>query len=161
MTIIGIDPSLTATGLCSDDHYAYTVTGTQGDARLNNIYQHVLAATNDAELAIIEDLPTHGLGAGKTGMAQGVTRLACLHTLTTYRLITPATLKKFATGRGNATKPDMRMACYQRAGLDLRDDNQTDAWWLRQLGLHLTCHPSRIQLPKTHLSALDKIGNLP
>ena len=72
--------------------------------------------------------------------------------------VTPSTLKKFATGRGNATKPDMRMALYQRAGVDCRDDNQVDAWWLRQLGLHIIEDPDRIPLPLTHTTALAKVN---
>ena len=87
-------------------------------------------------------------------MAQGVVRYILVHTGTRYVTVTAATLKKFATGRGNATKPDMRMALYQRAGIDLRDDNQVDAWWLRQLGLHLLEDPERMELPQTHLAAL-------
>ena len=59
-----------------------------------------------------------------------------------------------------ATKPDMRMALYQRAGLDERDDNRVDAWWLRQVGLHLLGDPDALNLPKTHLAALDKIRRI-
>ena len=74
--------------------------------------------------------------------------------------VTPSTLKKFATGRGNATKPDMRMALFQRAGIDERDDNRVDAWWLRQIGLHLKGHPDAISLPATHTAALAKVDYL-
>lgn len=38
-------------------------------------------------------------------------------------------LKKFATGKGNAKKPDMIAACVER-GWYVRDDNQADACWL-------------------------------
>lgn len=71
--------------------------------------------------------------------------------------VAPNVLKKFATGRGNATKADMRMAFYQRAGIDCRDDNQVDAWWLRMLGLHLLDAPDRMPLPASHIAALTKL----
>jgi Holliday junction resolvasome RuvABC endonuclease subunit len=108
------------------------------------------------DLVMLEDLPTHAQGAGKTGMAQGVVRLALVLGGIKYVLVTPASVKKFATGSGNATKPDMRMEIFKRTGTDIRDDNQVDAWWLRQMGLqHLgECD---LGLPKKHLSALDAV----
>lgn len=71
--------------------------------------------------------------------------------------VPPATLKKFATGRGNASKPDMRLAWYKRAGVDLADDNAVDAAWLCQIGLHLTGRPDAIVLPKAHTDALQRL----
>jgi Holliday junction resolvasome RuvABC endonuclease subunit len=106
---------------------------------------------------VIEDLPTHAHSAGLTGMAQGVVRLALIENEVPFAVVTAASLKKFATGSGNAAKADMRMELYKRTGLDLRDDNEVDAWWLREIGLHLNGHPDRITLPATHLAALTKV----
>lgn len=154
MNVIGIDPSLTATGWANARGETGTITG-EGDDRLLRIHHAIFWA--DAHLAVVEDLPTHGMGAGKTGMAQGVVRLALMEIRVPYVLVTPATVKKFITGRGNATKADIRMAIYQRVGLDFPDDNQADAWVLRQIGLHLLHEADAIPLPKTHLVALDKV----
>jgi Holliday junction resolvasome RuvABC endonuclease subunit len=154
--VVGVDPSLTGTGLADPDGLLSTVTGLERDLRLVGIWHAVHAAAEQADLAVVEDLPVHGMGAGKTGMAQGVVRLALQTMLVPYVTVAPASLKKFATGRGSATKADMRMAAYQRAGLDLRDDNQCDAWWLRQLGLaHYSL--AAVMLPRTHLDALAKV----
>jgi hypothetical protein len=71
--------------------------------------------------------------------------------------VAPNTLKKFATGKGTAQKPDMRMALYKRAGIDQPDDNQVDAWWLRQIGLYLLGDPTAVQLPKTHTDGVDRL----
>lgn len=154
MTAIGIDPSLDGTGLAHGDELL-TVHGT-GDERLQLIYRAVVAATRGARLAVVEDLPTHGMGAGKTGMAQGVVRLALLHECLPYVLVPPATLKKYATGRGNATKPDMRVELLKRTGLDVRDDNQVDAWWLRALGMELSGEPL-LTMPAVNRAALAKL----
>lgn len=153
--VIGIDPSLDATGIARADGALHTVHG-DGDGRLLAIYEAVVSAANHAQLAIVEDLPTHGMGAGKTGMAQGVVRFALRSRGVPYVLVPAATLKKYATGRGNATKPDMRVELLKRVGLDVRDDNQVDAWWLRALGHQLAEDPV-LSLPQSHLTGLAKL----
>ena len=158
--VIGIDPSLAATGIATESG-AWTITTTASDpARLQRIYEavHSTAATTWGDgLAVLEDLPTHAHGAGLTGMAQGVIRLALLDAGVPFVTVPAATLKKYATGRGNATKADMRMAWYQRAGEDVRDDNQTDALWLRQIGLAILGDPTAIPMPQVNRTALMKV----
>jgi Holliday junction resolvasome RuvABC endonuclease subunit len=165
-TVVGIDPSLSATGLAWGDGSTSTVKypkDVKGDVRLCVIAEAVedltrLPMTGHAvNLAVIEDLPTHAHGAGITGMVQGIIRLQLIRDGIPYVTVPAATLKKYATGKGNATKPDMRMELFQRTGIDLRDDNQVDAAWLRFLGLALIGKPE-IQLPKTHTVALDKLA---
>lgn len=164
--ILGIDPSLSATGIAAGpmpdgttDHY--TVRTEAGDpARLYTIHTAVTVQATCPDrctLAVVEDLPTHAHGAGLTGMAQGVIRLALYDADVPYVTVPAATLKKFATGKGNATKADMRMAWYQRVGEDVRDDNQVDALWLHQIGLHLAGNPAAITLPKAQVEALTKL----
>ena len=110
-------------------------------------------------LVVIEDLP-HGLrnsAAGPLGELHGVIKLRLHDDLINTLLIPPATLKKYATGRGNATKPDMRMELYKRTQLDLADDNQVDAWWLRALALDHAGTPL-LAMPATHRAALTKLA---
>lgn len=158
--VLGIDPSLAETGIATPEE-TYTIPTKAGDPhRLDVIFTAVSVAATPREpvaLAVVEDLPTHAHGAGLTGMAQGVVRLALIRHEVPYVTVPAATLKKFATGKGNATKPDMRMELFKRTGLDLRNDNETDAWWLRQIGLHLLGHPDALPLPKTHTDALTKV----
>lgn len=49
-------------------------------------------------------------------------------------------------------------ALYKRSGIDVPDDNQVDATWLRQMGLAHLGDPDAVPLPQTHLSALDKVA---
>jgi Holliday junction resolvasome RuvABC endonuclease subunit len=158
--VVGIDPSLAATGIATEDE-TWTVHTESGDPeRLDIIWQAVYAAVwphRGADLAVIEDLPTHAHGAGLTGMAQGVIRLALIHTQTPYYTVPAATLKKFATGKGTATKADMRMALFKRTGIDVRDDNQCDAIWLRHMGLHLAGSFLAMDLPKAQMASVDVI----
>lgn len=48
----------------------------------------------------------------------------------------PAAVKKHWTGRGNAKKPDMIVACRQR-GWEVKDDNEADALAIWDLGCAL------------------------
>lgn len=47
--------------------------------------------------------------------------------------VTPQDLKKFATGRGNADKDEMTMACINKYGYHPTDDNEADAFLLSKL----------------------------
>lgn len=157
--VIGIDPSMTATGLAWADKLAVVTFTAATDRRLDAIYhavQDALGYDGAVDLAVVEDLPVHGKGAGITGMAQGVIRLALIRAGVPYVTVPAATLKKFATGRGNATKPDLRVELLKRAGLDERDDNKVDAWWLRAIGMEHLGAPI-VDLPKAHVAALGKL----
>lgn len=52
----------------------------------------------------------------------------------------------------------MRMALYRRAGLDIRSDDEVDAFWLRQAGLVRQGHPDALALPKVQTAVLDGIA---
>jgi Holliday junction resolvasome RuvABC endonuclease subunit len=158
-SVLGIDPSLTATGLAHLGGQTVIGGGAKlGDERLWLINRTVRQACWDHApvLAVVEDLPTHAKSAGITGMAQGAVRLALLEAAVPYVLVVPSTVKKYATGKGTATKADLRMALYQRTDVDERDDNKVDAWWLQAMGLdHLGCPP--VPLPKAQRATLDVI----
>lgn len=168
--VIGLDLSITATGLCDVTGYCSTVGGPAklGDRRLSIICEAMdlrlagmvdggLTRIDPVDLVVIEDIPTHAHGAGVTAMVHGAIRLRLLEWLVPYALVPPATLKKFATGRGNATKADMAVALYKRAGIELADDNQVDAWWLRAAGMQHLGQPVA-DLPETQVRALDKVA---
>jgi Holliday junction resolvasome RuvABC endonuclease subunit len=161
--VIGIDPSITATAIDDGISTVYGGDSKLGDGRLRHIYEatRVVARRgghNPGEiLAVMEQLPQHAKAAGITGMVQGVIRLALLQERITYVLVVTTTLKAYATGRGGAEKMDMRMERYKRTGVDERDDNKNDAWWLRQAGLDAIGHPDAIQLPKAQRDRLLKV----
>jgi Holliday junction resolvasome RuvABC endonuclease subunit len=158
--VIGIDPSLTATGLARVDGQMEVFGGKAdlGDSRLWVIHNAVAMAclADNPDLAVIEDLPKHAQGAGLTGMVQGVVRLALLGQEIPYVLVVGSTLKKYATGDGRADKSDLRMALFQRAGIDERDDNKVDAWWLRHMGLD-QFEDAPIKLPAAQRKSLDVV----
>jgi Holliday junction resolvasome RuvABC endonuclease subunit len=160
--VCGIDPSLAGTGLAGPDGELSTIhTETNDPDRLAKIYTGIVLVAGGCDLAVMEDLPKHAFNAGKTGMSQGVVRLALIHCGVPYVTVVASTLKKYATGNGTASKPDMRVALLQRAGMDIRDEDQVDAFWAWQIALWAARDERWISLPKTHLVALDKIRNWP
>lgn len=160
--VLGLDLSLTSTGIAHPDGTLETLKppdNIRGCGRLellrNTIRSRALVPR--PHLVAVEGYaharPNQAHQIGELG---GVIRLTLFEAGIDYIDVPPATLKKLATGRGNATKPDMRMALYKRTGIDVSDDNQVDAAWLRILGLTLLGHPE-IALPATQLDALNKI----
>jgi len=165
-SVLGLDLSLAATGVCwvqpgddTPDHFTIPTKPAQEIGyRLELVLDQLQVITDvtSPRLAVIELLPTHMKGTGQTGMVHGIVR----HHLWNHDVpvidVPPATLKVWATGRGNATKPDMRMEAFKRLDVDERDDNRVDALWLWTLGAHVLGDPV-VDLPQTHLRALDKL----
>ena len=158
--VVGLDLSITATGVAWCDGSLYTVkTRAEGDRRLIEIFHEVAIAVEGRSIAlvVIEDLPTHAKGAGITGMVHGAVRAGLMSMRVPYALITPASLKKYATGVGNCGKSAMAIAALKRHGREIPDEDQCDAWWLRAAGLDHLGHPLA-PMPATHRTALDKVA---
>lgn len=168
MRVIGIDPSLTATGVADATGGLHTIVskpdgGTVADRarRLATIWAHLRPLRLDgAHLVVIEGPAFSRQGQAGVHLRAGlwwhiVTRLHAVGVPVAE--VAPTALKKYATGKGNADKSDMRLALYKRAGLDVSSDDEVDAWWLRQMGLVHLGDPDAVPLPQTHLAALDKV----
>lgn len=139
---MGLDLSLRATGksVLREDGANVTVVyrnSMKGVPRLSAIHNNVVetARSTKPELVVIE-----GYSFGSTHRAEaigelgGVIRLA-LHVRGHRMLIVPPkTLKKFATGNGNAKKSDMKSKAWSRWQFEGVDDNAVDAFCLAKLG---------------------------
>lgn len=156
--VVGLDLSITATGICNAAGTTSTVGGkaTLGDKRLAIIESYVFDLI-DADLMVIEGLAVHGPGAGMAAaQVMGAVKVLLLRRGVPYVEVPPSSLKKYATGKGNAGKPEMAVALYKRSGLELADDNQVDAWWLRCAGLDALGH-APVELPEAQRAALAKV----
>ena len=140
--ITAIDPSLAGTGLCRivDGKVVQLETlksKLTGHDRLAwilaEVYSAAIGLRNRADLVVIEG-PSYGSQGGQSGHHER----AGLWWLITHKLwgadvpyavVSPSTLKKYATGKGNASKDDMLIAAIKRWGdvADVRDNNQADA----------------------------------
>lgn len=162
MRVLALDLSITATGIATPDGSLDTIKPfLKGDARLVDILGRAVLTPLEVcapDLVVIEDLPTglRNAAAGSLGMVHGVVRCELITQGVPYFTVPPASLKTYATGRGNCTKPDMRMELFKRTDVDVADDNQCDAAWLRLLALDLAGAPVLV-LPRVHRRALDKL----
>ena len=139
-TVIGIDPSLTATGVAvySDDWTweLDTIKPAKHVPRLVNLHDRLwsILLRMHPEVAYIESLPANAMSAGLTGQSQGVVRLALQRLDIPYCEFAPSTVKKAFTGSGKASKDAMMDRCAQLE-LEPEDDNQADAIGLVVTGL--------------------------
>lgn len=161
--VLALDLSLTATGVASPVGLFTTLKPPAGTVMARVVWHidRILAtiAETSPDLVVMEDVPFGGgnFAAGPLAMLHGALRFNLLVGYpTTYATITAASLKKYATGRGNAKKPDMRVELYKRTGLDVADDNQVDAAWLRLMALDAYGHPE-VMLPALNREALIKV----
>ncbi|MYT57684.1 hypothetical protein GTW29_13335 [Streptomyces sp. SID7834] len=146
LRIIGLDLSLTSTGVCLPDGSTYRIKTRQrdGDRRLLAIRGSIRAALAEhrPHLAVVEDLPRHAKGAGIVAKVHGVVVCELLDAGVPFAYVVPATLKKYATDNGNADKRRMADAAYLAAGAEFPGDlnargeggDMCDAWWLRASG---------------------------
>jgi Holliday junction resolvasome RuvABC endonuclease subunit len=177
--VIGLDLSWSATGVALDDgstaaikcrpspdfprKKGHPLAGELDIARLHAIrleVQQILIATK-ADLVCVEG-PSYGSAqnASMLGALRGVIMSSLFQSEFKVIEVSPNSIKKLATGKGNAKKVDMVIAARERLDFNGTDDNEADAMWLRQLGLHWLGDPRAVKLPKTHLDALKPFAEL-
>lgn len=163
MRLLALDLSLTGTGWAAaiDEYGVETEPGRlRGAERLTEWAGWLLYMIYEEarpHVAVIEGYSYASKNqAHQIGEWGGVARYILHDHFVPFVEIPPPTLKKYATGRGNAPKPDMRMELYKRSGLDVADDNAVDALWLLALGRQLTGDPLW-DMPKANCEALAKV----
>lgn len=80
----------------------------------------------------------------------------------TVTVIPPATVKQYATGKGNAPKDQVMAAAIKRyPAFDIGGNDEADAVVLVAIGLRLHGIPLEDDMPATHLKALAKLVAVP
>lgn len=164
--VVAFDLSLTGTGIAYRDGSTATVKtkAKDGDRRLLQIAEAArlgvggehLGLGPAPDLVVLEDIPQNSFAAKPISMVHGVVRAVLIEAGAPYALVTAATLKAYATGKGSGDKVPMAMAAYKRAGREFPDDNQCDAWWLWCAGLDQLGAPP-VDLPKVQRDRLAKV----
>jgi len=160
MRIIGIDPSLTATGIATLDECETIITRPGDDLnRLRRIVSEVAYRAYGADLAVIEGL-SFGNRNGKSA------ERGALHWMIRDRLdrdkvpiavVPPTSRARYATGKGNAGKDAVMIACVQRLPLLVSNNNEADAAILLAMGMDHAGYPL-VPMPATHRAALLNIA---
>lgn len=170
--IIGIDPSLTSTGVAVIDpatgvtlHRVQSkgrkdASLTERDHRLrdlaNRIYQHI----QTPDLVVIES-PAYSNSLGSMHDRSGLWWLTVRHLHADHipvLEVPPTTRAKYATGRGNAGKDEVLASVIRRyPHTDVTGNDVADALTLAAIGARLTGWPLEGTIPKTNLTALTKL----
>lgn len=154
-TVVGLDLSLTGTGLArvSEDGLQVKRISSIGSAdatlversvRLKSMIDRILTWTGEPGLVAIES-PAYHSASGHThdrsGLWFGVVS-ALLDQGVIVAEVPPATLKKYATGKGNVNKDAMIAAMVRRfPDVDINDNNIADAVALGCVAARLLDHP--------------------
>jgi Holliday junction resolvasome RuvABC endonuclease subunit len=134
--VIGIDPGMT-TGWAYTTDSGIVIAGSwklknQEDHELVVLFSNVCELIDKVvpEVVCYEEPVARGMAARSLNRQMGVIILACEVCATPHYPVNPGTLKKHATGMGNATKEDMAEALWGRGGYREGDHNAVDAHWL-------------------------------
>lgn len=166
LRVIGLDLSLTSTGVALPDGTTYRIKtrAKDGDRRLLHIRDSIRddLAEHRPHLAVIEDLPTkmHATALKIIGKLHGIVVGELLDAGVPYAYVPPATLKQYACDKGNADKAQLAAAAYLAAGAEFVDDkggDQADAWWLRAAG-HDHYGQPLFSLPQAQRARLTKVN---
>ena len=173
-TILGIDPSLTRTGIAITDTDGIAVTHltSKGKAgatpaesaerldRLSDDLSNLAASLGDVALAVIESPAMAHANAG-TSLINGLwwTYVRALHSAgVPIVTVAPTTLKVYATGKGTAGKDEVLLQVARRYPMvTIESNDQADAVVLAALGWHLVTGKPWVDLPASHTRALAKL----
>lgn len=166
--VMGIDASLTATGLAVingtklfSDVLSPPKDQNRGPARLSWFKDmfSVAIRTHHPELIFIE-----GYGFGAKNQAHSLGELGgilkvCIHESgVPFQIAPPTVLKMFATGKGNAEKDAVSKELFKRYGVDLMNNNAVDAAGLAIMALAAQDETFRKTLTQPQTRAMSKVS---
>jgi len=166
-TVVGLDLSLTSTGICIDGVSEALSSPAKGVERLADLADQVcerIAATLDAVVCIEGySFGSRNSQAHAIGELGGVVRYRLWQLGVPVVEIPPTCRAKFATGRGNAGKDEVVSAISARTGIvwgGKGANDRCDAWILEEMG-RVFYKTQRYEWPQANLSALDKVDFSP
>lgn len=164
-TVIGLDLSLTSTGVASNLGWVERVRSHPSAeispfSRLRIIRARLMDYVRSADLVVVEGPSL----ASKDG--QFFTRAGLWHLVMEWvdaqdipwAQVAPGALKRYATGRGNAKKDEMVAAVVRRfPDYPVNGNDEADALTLAAMGADHLGQPI-VDMPATHRAALTKVA---
>jgi len=157
--IVGIDPSLTSTGIVvlrgGEVELAETIKTKSNYSLIHRVSVIYRAITNIVEGLTTDLIVIEGFSYGSKGRAvfdiaylgwrirEELERLRVQNGIP-WLDVPPAQLKKFATGKGTANKEVIMQQVYKRWGVEASDNNVADAFVLAQIGQACLGHTERL-----------------
>ena len=129
--------------------------------RFKRWLNELLSASNHINAVFFEEVRRHaGVDAAHAyGGFMGHLTAWCEHHNIPYQGVPVGTIKKHATGKGNAGKDEVLLAVSRRyPHAPIVNNDQADAVALAAMGARLLGEPVEDSLPKAHLDALAKIA---
>lgn len=173
MKLMGLDISLTSTGMSIDGRTSTISTKFRGAERLSIVSYEVAHTcfTEQVDCVILEGYSfasknSHAHSIGELG---GCIRMRLWEAGVPFVEVPPTSRAKFATGKGNAGKTEVISAISSKTGLVFSGagaDDECDAWILEQMGLskigasEYTWSQGQMEaLEKVDWSPLDSVNN--
>lgn len=141
---VGIDQSLTETGLCFNTVVGYTLQSIKpgkmrGLERLDFIRNELMMRINPKTKYDLIAIEGYAMGiklGGRTfdlGELGGILKLAIYDRNIPLIVVPPTLVKKFVTGIGNCQKDVILKEVYRKWGLDTNNNNYADAFALAKI----------------------------
>jgi crossover junction endodeoxyribonuclease RuvC len=161
MNVLGLDLSLASTG-CSDGHETHTFKPkSTGYIRLRDIRQHVIGEAVDMKPRLIcVEGPSFASKGGHEHERGGLWWMVCEQLDAIgfdVAVVPPSSLKKYATGKGNANKDAMILAAARRFPWFAGGNDEADALFLAALGFEHLSEPL-VRMPALNQAALDGVA---
>ncbi len=138
MNIIAFDLSLTCIGFAGPDGsgaFVPPASASRGVDRLRWIRDEVLRRSQSADLVVIEgySFASKGNAIISLGELGGAVRCAFADVGRAYAVVSPAARAMFATGKGNAGKPEVLAAAIRELDYQGHSYDEADALWLYRM----------------------------
>lgn len=163
MNFVGVDLSLTSTGICSLGSPSIISTKSRGTERLFHISTQILNYCINIKscFVLIEgySFASRNSQAHSIGELGGCVRMKLWESGIGFVEIPPTCRAKFATGRGNAGKGEVISSISAKTGIVWSGsgaDDMCDAWVLEEMGL-AKVGKSKYDWPSNNMSALDRV----
>lgn len=164
MRFVGLDLS-TKTGLVIIDESGNVLTEKEitskfkeDPKRMIDLTEQVLSHLEKNDIIAIEGFSYGSKGRGIAfQFGYGYSAQIALYTNDfKYLIVTPSQVKKFATGKGNASKESMILPIYKKWGYEHESDNVRDAFILAQIARATKINTELTKFQKEIIDTLKK-----